>query len=581
MSRAFVILFLALALAGLSRPASVSAIAIGDTLTIIQRPLLNIPSFVVPCDTLRIECAAPSSTTGWSARLQFASHEIALPILSASYDPATVWWTLMAQVPEAADIPLYEQYDLIVQANGGIWDRTRNAVVVIPEYREEYYFVHISDPHLPTDLYYYEAGADTDSSEIMDLRAVIADLNIINPEFVLLTGDLINEGELEDFLLKRYYTRAQRVLTEFKMPVFLTAGNHDIGGWDATPPPDGTARRDWWRFFGWKRLDSPPPGAPWRTQNYSFDYGTIHYTGLESYDNYDDFRYSIYGETSFISEQLQWLNADLAAAAGSTAKVLFHHYDFADQLNLSSLGIDLALWGHIHRDAGSITQYPYDLGTNNPGGGERAFRLVRVAQGQVYPELTMSAGSTGERLRVLYTPANDGTNDTVTASVLNAYPERFENGLLRFFMPGGAGQYQVNGGRLIQCDNAGIFSVCYVGVDIRASANQTVTIVKMPSDADDHPPLARLSLWQNSPNPFALATEFGFLLPAAGHVRLSIYSLEGREVARLVDEWRPANSYTAAWDGRGADGGRVPAGVYFARLTCAGSDVTRKVIFAR
>ena len=33
--------------------------------------------------------------------------------------------------------------------------------------------------------------------------------------------------------------------SEFQIPVYLTAGNHDIGGWVATPPPAGTARRDW------------------------------------------------------------------------------------------------------------------------------------------------------------------------------------------------------------------------------------------------------------------------------------------------------------------------------------------------
>jgi hypothetical protein len=573
-------LFLALSLSGPHGPGVAQATAIGDTLTIIQRPLLNIPAIVVPGDTLIVACQASSSTSGWTVQLEHGSFQILLEVYSASYDATTLWWSLAAGVPEAAEIPLYELYDLVVHADGGVQDRTRNAVRVIPALRDDYYFIHLTDTHLPTDLYYDEPGAQSDSSEIADLRAVIADVNLINPEFVVLTGDLIHEGELEDYLERRYYTRAQRVLTEFKVPLYLTSGNHDIGGWDGTPPPDGTARRDWWRFFGWKRLDNPPPGAPWHTQNYSFDYGPVHYSALEAYDNYDGFRYSIYGATSFISEQLQWLAADLAQAGSSSARVLLYHYDFANQINLNNLQVDLALWGHIHRDDGNINDWPCDLGTDNVCSGARSFRLVRVIDGEVYPELTMAAGSSGERLRVVYVPANDGTNDTVTASILNNHAVRFQNGLLRFQMPPGPGQYQVTNGTLLQCDSSGAVTICYVGVDIPASAARTVTIIKEASGVEEPEIVAGLSLWLNSPNPFARVTEFGYALPASGQARLAVYAVDGREVIRLVDAWKSQGSHFAPWDARDTYGDRVPAGIYFAKLTAGGAEVTRKVILA-
>jgi len=75
-------------------------------------------------------------------------------------------------------------------ADGGIVDTTKNAVRIVSEYKDEYYFIHITDTHLPTHLYYYEPGSESDTSEIQDLREVINDINIINPEFVLLTVDL-------------------------------------------------------------------------------------------------------------------------------------------------------------------------------------------------------------------------------------------------------------------------------------------------------------------------------------------------------------------------------------------------------
>ena len=256
-----------------------ASIPIGDTLTVIQRPIQTIPALVVPGDVLPVECEADPTTSGWTVELLRGQLQIPLEVQSAVYDPGTLWWTILVTMP---DVPFYDLYDLKVTVDGGIEDISRNAVSVIQEFKDDYYFIHISDPHLPTHLFYRDAGFEKDSSEMVDLREVINDINIINPEFVLLTGDLVNEGELEEHQHHRYFTRAQRTLTELNVPFFPTSGNHDLGGWRDTPPPDGTARRTWWQFFGWKCLNDPPSGAPWYTQNYSFDYGPVHYIGLEA-----------------------------------------------------------------------------------------------------------------------------------------------------------------------------------------------------------------------------------------------------------------------------------------------------------
>ena len=52
------------------------------------------------------------------------------------------------------------------------------------------------DTHFSTHLYYYESGSNSRCRELLDLRAVIDDINIMNPAFVLFTGDVVNEGEL-------------------------------------------------------------------------------------------------------------------------------------------------------------------------------------------------------------------------------------------------------------------------------------------------------------------------------------------------------------------------------------------------
>jgi hypothetical protein len=273
------------------------------------------------------------------------------------------------------------------------------------------------------------------------------------------------------------------------VPIYVTSGNHDLGGWDSTPPPDGTARRDWWRFFGWKRLDNPPPGAPWYTQNYSFDYGPVHYIGMDSYLNYDGWRYGIYGGESFTSGQMQWLADDLAGASGSVSQVLFYHYDFSDQINLNSLGVEMALWGHIHSNQGSISSPPYDLATDNTSDGARSYRLIRVQDGYLLPTATVSAGYSGNNLEVQYTPANNGMHSQVTAEITNDLDEQFEYSQLRFLMPNEGGDIQVTGGNLVQVDDSGPVAVCYVAVDILANSTQTVTVTMSPPPINDLSPI--------------------------------------------------------------------------------------------
>ncbi len=50
---------------------SVGGLSIGDTLTVIQRPLLNIPEIVVPGEEFDIICLAPENITNWNAELLF------------------------------------------------------------------------------------------------------------------------------------------------------------------------------------------------------------------------------------------------------------------------------------------------------------------------------------------------------------------------------------------------------------------------------------------------------------------------------------------------------------------------------
>jgi len=55
--------------------------------------------------------------------------------------------------------------------------------------------------------------------------------------------ELVNEGELEDWLAMYEMSRAKAALSRLRDPIFVVSGNHDISGWDDSPPPEGTGRR--------------------------------------------------------------------------------------------------------------------------------------------------------------------------------------------------------------------------------------------------------------------------------------------------------------------------------------------------
>jgi flagellar hook assembly protein FlgD len=48
----------------------------------------------------------------------------------------------------------------------------------------------------------------------------------------------------------------------------------------------------------------------------------------------------------------------------------------------------------------------------------------------------------------------------------------------------------------------------------------------------------------------------------------------------LSDDVQPAGRHTAGWDGRDANGRRVPAGTYFARLEFAGEQAAQEMTLA-
>ncbi len=541
------------------------AFAIGDVLTVIQRPILSVPQIATPGEVFNIECNAPPQTQNWEVELRFDDIVLPLSINSASYSSGYERWFIEVTTP----VPeIFELYDLYVNADGVEEDTSRNSVYIIPEFKDNYKFVQITDTHLPTYMYYYENGSESDSTNTMDLRALIEDVNIIDPEFVLLTGDLIHEGELEEFDSREYFTKAKRVLGELEVPVYLVSGNHDIGGWDSTPPPLGTARYNWWRFFGWERLANPPQSEFYYTQNYSFKYGDNLFVGLESYINYEDYFWLRYGDTSFTDRQIQWLQNELSVHDDTINQILFYHYDFDEELNLSNLGVEMALYGHIHHNEGSIYSQPYNLGTDNAGSNTRAMRFISMNNDTLQPHHTVYAGYDGNAFNVSYSANQE--HDEVTATILNNYSLTFDDIKLKFEMPSGEFGYSCQNGTIQQIIRRETSNICYVRADIGANENMQITLTTDYNSGIDEEVISA-PVYTLYPNPVKNELRIQLEKPDDA-LAILLYNIKG-QLKRKVSTNRSSDYMIDTKD--------LPNGVFFLKVEGSNSSATRKVVIMK
>jgi hypothetical protein len=593
------IVLLALGLLVAPRPAA--AWTYGDTLTTIMRPLPNLPALVQRGSAFTVWALAPSAAGGWSASLQLGALTVPLTPSGGGWQASKGRWELSFTVPPETP---EEVYALLLSSDATTADRAEHAVKVLPGFRSDYYFAQISDTHLPTHALSSNGVIDVaDTSGMADFDAVIEDLNVIHPEFIIHTGDLVNEGELEEYLGMYEMGRAQGMLSRLLDPVFVSSGNHDIGGWGATLPPDGTSRMNWWRYFGWPWLLNPPAGDPYHSQDFTFDYGPLHLIGLEAYINngsYDHYRQDLWGAQSFTAEQMAWLQADIAAQPPGTKKLAFYHYDFGgtlangspgpnfSQINPAVLGLDAAIWGHNHGVAeGSLSARPINLGLRSVI-DRRQFRIFRVSNGVITPGAMHAAGGIStaptDSMALAWSGPNDGTRSALSLSINNRYAETWDHARIRFAMADHDSSFAVTGGTLAQTIREGGMSLVYVDCVLPAKGVAVVGVqASEPLLGVGPEPAAGLAL-AASANPFrpgAAPLMIRWSSPQGAPVTLDVLDLQGRRVVTLVRESAATGERNARWDGRDERGGAAPAAMYLVRLRSGQATRVLRLVLVR
>ena len=84
---------------------------------------------------------------------------------------------------------------------------------------------------------------------------------------------------------------------------------------------------------------------------------------------------------------------------------------------------------------------------------------------------------------------------------------------------------------------------------------------------------SRLSRWCRA---IASRVMGSFGLPKASRVRLTVYNLQGRQVAVLVDGMRTAGVHRAAFDG-----GLLASGIYLIHMEAEGFNQTQKMVLVK
>jgi predicted phosphodiesterase len=228
-------------------------------------------------------------------------------------------------------------------------------------------------------------------------QRAIDEVNLLQPELVLIAGDLIYGYDEDMELIEREWEAFDEATARFEMPVHLVAGNHDI--WD------GPSEEMYQQRYG----------PLW----YSFDRKDCHFVVLDSEDQT--------APNQIAGEQLEWLRADLAVAEGKRIFVFLHKplweeedpdNDWGENVHplLAEAGVDTVFAGHwhIYRQAPTkdgvryiitggagaeigddpfMGDFYHYIAVTAPPAGEGESRLAIIRTGSVEPQDTVTEAS--------------------------------------------------------------------------------------------------------------------------------------------------------------------------------------------
>lgn len=250
----------------------------------------------------------------------------------------------------------------------------------------EFSFIHASDTHIE----------EKTVERTVKLRELT---NQLKPNFVLVCGDLVRDAlRVPEATAKNYYQLYVDNVSKFTVPVWSVPGNHEIFGIErhlslVSPKHPLYGKKMFANYIG--------------PNYYSFNYGGIHFIGLDDVDVEDTW---YYGHVD--SLQMAWLKQDLAAVPAKTPVVTFKHIpDFSGGLSMTRFeeaGPGRTLerengkleFRHVVSNAHELTEllqtHPYPLSLSGHYHARQKFSYESTGQNTRFEQTAAVVGNGGE-----------------------------------------------------------------------------------------------------------------------------------------------------------------------------------------
>ncbi len=431
--------------------------------------LTSTQSFIIQFQSILFDHVSASITTAYDDLYE----TIPLSIESITEEQNVKYATVTPPTDTPAE--LYN-LTLTIEAEGKTYATTRPRAVSIKEsLSDSFTFVHLTDFHIGDPR-----GLTENFKEIFSWKAsrkTIEEINLLDPDFVIISGDL-TFGQLYPFEYTFEYQTCYEILQEFKVPTYLCPGNHD--GYVQTFQ-DGL--KFWEEYFG--------------PQYYSFDYHDTHFLSINSYDwPYRarlGFSYLVFNWGGSIQAgQLAWIENDLITHSDSNQTLMMiHHnplwdttgdslvgkgyYNQEEILHLiRSHGVDAVFDGHVHYDDITFDNETLYVTTTTASSslsddGYWGYRLITVEDNTItdynYQEPKYSIPS--YHINIIDVQSQSITVENKLVTPINITHE--------FIVP--IGEYTVNTGNIIQIREKEEMIAVYVTATIDAETTETIMLL--------------------------------------------------------------------------------------------------------
>lgn len=402
-----------------------------------------------------------------------------------------------------------ERYDLVLNTSSGR-EISARAVKVIREYKTDYSIFHMSDVHLCRS----KEKMNGCPAEMKNFSALVDIANILGPEMVFVTGDIISANHRDtwsDFQARwdYYYmgipAQGMSGVYDLDAAVFSIPGNHD---WQedmlrSKEPAAEQARSCSGRAAFWNTFCG--------LTDYYFTYGSSRFIGVNN-------GWAECGQAAFLAKAGSWLDQ----VGPGKLRVAFYHLALHHLADLApwelANQVQLAMAGHNHHrgtmegpQGNPFNQKGSPLIMDDPANQKSegtGFPLRYIANSSVDhyafnvfwvddrtgnytimnpPQGNLKAFSESgtPNLTLEYAAENNGASPENTATLVNRFDVSFPNARVRFVMPKGASYAVAPGLAAVEQEFDG---ESYHIMDIRVPLNaDSTTVVKIVNTGEVSP----------------------------------------------------------------------------------------------